>query len=109
MQHFNDAQGQDQTDISDSAYSSRPQSSQPSQNRSGGEEDQGQQGEIEEQQEQGREAPQGAGELDQDEEDSPLEQSLHTRKTGRLSGGRQTNDRVMNILKASLGTAPTLC
>lgn len=96
--------------MSDSAYSSRPQSSQPSQNRPGGEEGQGWQGEIQEQQEDGRRAPQqGAGELDQDEEESPLEQSLHTQRPSRLSEGRQTNDRVMNILKASLGTAQTLC
>lgn len=95
--------------MSDSAYSSPPQSSQPSQNRPSrpdAEDPQWQrQGEGEERSGVGetgqKEEQPGEGETDQGD-DSPLEQSLHVQRSSHRPDARQPNDRVMNILKVIL-------
>jgi hypothetical protein len=92
--------------VSDSAYSSPPQSSRPSQNRPDAEDPQWQrQGEEEEQPGVGqrgqKEEQPGEGEIDQGD-DSPLEQSLQLQRSSHCPDARQPNDRVMNILKVIL-------
>ncbi|KAA6417058.1 MAG: hypothetical protein FRX49_12968, partial [Trebouxia sp. A1-2] len=99
-------QAQDQSDVSDSAYSSQPQSRQPSQSRPNAEDPQWQRpgggehgpgvGGTDQKEERS-----GEGETDQ-AEDSPLEQSLQVQGSSHRTDAQQPNDRVMNILKGGL-------